>query len=149
MPFFTHILAATIDPREWFDWAFQRGIPGVLALIGIVFGVAIIRLYRENAKLHREKSELQTAHMQFIVTHERDAHAREGKLDETFRDEQRTLLKEQVKLAGANGRVLTETRAALDNASSALERNSDLLQHFVDEERGKSSDESAKESTQP
>jgi len=133
------------DPREWFDWAFAHGMPGVLALINIVLSLAVIRLYRENAKLHHEKADVLISHTQALTHQALDARDREASkdahcqeeimgLEREMREEQRGLLKEQVKLSGVNARLIAENRSALDSIAMQLERNNKLLEYFIEQD---------------
>lgn len=104
-----------VDPREWMQWALDRGVQGVLILGCFILLAMVIRLYRREIQLHKERAKLEEDYRNAQAQQSEAFRKRVGELENEFRSKVEQLLREQVKIAKETTQVLVRATKVLDS----------------------------------
>jgi hypothetical protein len=105
----------TADPREWMQWALDRGVQGVLILGCFIFMTMLIRLHKEKNQLHKDRAKLEEDYRKAQTAQAEGFRRHVEELEADFRSKIEQLLREQVKIAKETTLVLTRATQVLDS----------------------------------
>lgn len=109
------------DPREWIQWALDRGVNGVLMLGCFVLFSMVIRLHKEKNQQHRDRATLEEEYRKQVVAASEAYRKHAEGLEEVFRAKVEQLLREQVKFARETTSTLVEATAVLKSLHAWLD----------------------------
>jgi transketolase len=116
------LLAQTpVDPREWMQWALDRGVNGVLMLACFVLFSIVVRLHKEKNKQHEARATLEEDYRRQLLAASEAYRKHAEELEEAFRAKVEQLLREQVKFAKETTATLVEATSVLKSLHARLD----------------------------